>query len=410
MPKLTKPLSPKEVDASKPGDKLYDGGGLMLHHRPSSREWVLRYRYGERRRDMPLGRYPQMSLKAARLERARIRALLANGVDPISQRAADKASAILRSENSFEAIAREWLKVKAASWVDSTLNKNTTHLETHLFPGLGALPITIIGPQELLGELRKVEKTIPYTATRLREMVGQIFRYAIVTGRAERNPAADLAGALKAPSVEHRPALTDRREFGDFLRDLDAFGACEPVTKVAIWFNILTFVRPQEFRFAQWSEIDWDRAEWKVPARRMKVGKTLQAHTVSLATQAIQILRELEKLTGTTPYLFPKAGRGGGESPVISENSVNRALAAMGYKGRQSSHGFRATARSLLSEQGWSTEAMERQLDHAERSKVVAAYARSQYLDERRRMMQAWADTVDELRKSDSNVVPLRAA
>jgi integrase len=409
MPKAIKPLSPKELDATRVGDKLYDGGGLMLHHRPSGREWFVRYRYGDKRRDMPLGKYPALSLKAARGEREMIRAMIAKGIDPIGKRGADKAAAMLRAENSFETVAREWLKMKSASWVATTTTKNTTHLETYLFPSIGARAIADVSAPELLAALKKVEQHASYTATRLREMVGQIFRFGIITGRCERNPAADLAGALKSPTVVHRPAITDRREFAQFLQDLDAFNACEPVTKSAAWYNLLTFVRPGEFRFAQWDEIDWDAAEWKVPAKRMKVGKNLQAHTVPLATQAITVLRFLQTLTGSTPYLFPKAG-GSGAAGVISENSVGKIIERMGYKGRQSSHGFRATARSLLSERGWSFEAMERQLDHAERSRVVAAYARSQYLDERRRMMQDWADMVDAMTKPENNVVPIKAA
>lgn len=409
MPKAIKPLSPKEIDASKVGDKLYDGGGLMLHHRPSGREWFIRYRFGDRRRDMPLGKYPALSLKAARVEREGIRTMLAKGVDPIGRKQADKAEALLRSENSFETVAREWLDMKKASWVATTTTKNTTHLETYLFPALGARPIAEISAPELLAALKKVERHAAYTSTRLREMAGQVFRYGIQSGRCERNPVADLAGALKAPQVKHRPAITDRREFAQFVQDLDAFSACEPVTKAAIWFNLLTFVRPGEFRFAEWAEIDWDASEWKVPAKRMKIGKQLQAHTVPLATQAVEMLRELQKLTGRTPYLFPKAA-GSGQAGVISENSVGKIIERMGYKGRQSSHGFRVTARSLLAEQGWSYEAMERQLDHAERSRVVAAYARAQYLDERRRMMQGWADMVDAMARPENNVVPIKAA
>ena len=409
MPKLTKPLSSKEVEATKPGDKLYDGGGLMLHHRPSGPEWFLRYRYGDRRRDMPLGKFPAVSLKAARGERERIRGLLAKGVDPIGRKEADKAEELLRAENSFETVAREWLTMKAASWVPTTLTKNTTHLETYLFPYVGARPIAEVTAPELLVALRKLEDRAAYTATRLREMAGQIFRFGIATGRCTRNPGADLVGTLKAPSVTHRPAITDRREFAQFLQDLDRFSRCEPVTKSAIWFNLLTFVRPSEFRFARWEEIDWDASEWKVPARRMKVGKDLDDHTVPLSTQAITLLRFLNTLTGSTPFLFPKA-TGNRQIQVISENSVGMIIERMGYKGRQSSHGFRASARSLLSGQGWSFEAMERQLDHAERNRVVAAYARSQYMEERRLMMQGWADMVDAMVKPDSNVIPIKAA
>jgi integrase len=217
------------------------------------------------------------------------------------------------------------------------------------------------------------------------------------------NPVADLRGALASPKTNHRPAITDRREFALFLQDLKN-ARMGPVTRAATRFAMLTFVRSAEFRFAKWEEVDEEAAEWRVPAVRMKMGKTLQAHVVPLARQTLELLRELKPLTGRSPYLFPNAH---GADGVISENTVGKALNDMGYQGRQCAHGFRATARSLLAEQGWNREAMERQLDHAERSKVVAAYARAEFLDERRAMMQAWADMIDAM-ESGAAVVPIR--
>jgi integrase len=208
---------------------------------------------------------------------------------------------------------------------------------------------------------------------------------------------------LHKPATTHRPAITERREFGQFLRDLREATGFDPVTRHAAYFALLTFVRAQEFRFAKWEEIDLTAREWKVPALRMKVGKTLPAHTVPLSRQALELLKGLQDLTGHTPYLFPKA-KGYGENEVISENTVGKMLNNMGYQGRQCVHGFRASARSILSEQGWSTDAMERQLDHKEGG-TVAAYARSQHLPERRKMMQAWADTCDAL-ETGADVIP----
>jgi integrase len=210
---------------------------------------------------------------------------------------------------------------------------------------------------------------------------------------------------MAKPATTHRPAITERREFGAFLRNLREATGFEPVTRYAVYFALLTFVRAQEFRFARWEEIDLDAREWKVPAKRMKVGKTLPAHTVPLSDQVLALLEELRALTGHTAYLFPKA-KGYGEGEVISENTVGKMLNNMGYQGRQCAHGFRASARSILSEQGWSIEAMERQLDHKEANGTVAAYARSQHLPERRRMMQAWADTCDAL-EAGAEVIPL---
>lgn len=220
----------------------------------------------------------------------------------------------------------------------------------------------------------------------------------MATGRAEDNPAAHLLGAMQKPATNHRPAITERREFGAFLRDLREATGFEPVTRYAAYFAMLTMVRAQEFRFARWEEIDVEAREWKVPAHRMKVGKTLPAHTVPLSRQALELLDELRLQTGHTPFLFPKSkSKGYGEGEVISENTVGKLLNNLGYQGRQCVHGFRASARSILSEQGWSVEAMERQLDHKEASGIVAAYARSQHLPERHKMMQAWADTCDAL-------------
>ena len=266
--------------------------------------------------------------------------------------------------------------MKSTAWAKVTSDKILTHLESYLFPKLGANPIGSIKAQEVLETLRAVEKNgAVYTATRLREVCGQIFRFAIATGRAAYNPVADLKGALSNPVVTHRPALTERKDFAGFLRALKSYGSAAPVTLLATRFAMLTFVRSQELRFAKWEEIDSEANEWKVPARRMKVGKTLQSHTVPLSQQAIETLAKLKQLTGDCPYLFPSSH---GADRVISENTIGYLLNKMGYKDRQTLHGFRASARSLLSERGWSTAALERQLDHAERNKVVAAYARSE--------------------------------
>jgi len=404
------PLSDQAVRKAKPAEKpfkLSDEKGLYLLVNAAGKYWRMDYRHDGKRKTLALGIYSDVSLARAREKRDEARKLLADGLDPSESRKQRKQADMAASANSFEAVAREWHAGKSKKWAKVTATKALIHLETYVFPDIGHLPIASVKASQLLAMLRKIEsKGIAYTATRLREMCGQIFRYAVATGRAEDNPAAHLLGAMQKPATTHRPAITERREFGAFLRDLREATGFDPVTRYAAYFAMLTFVRAQEFRFARWEEIDFDAREWKVPALRMKVGKTLPAHTVPLSSQAIALLEELSNLTGHTPYLFPKA-KGYGENEVISENTVGKMLNNMGYQGRQCVHGFRASARSILSEQGWSVAAMERQLDHKEASGTVAAYARSQHLPERRKMMQAWADTCDAL-ETGGEVIPIQ--
>jgi integrase len=387
--------------------KLVDGAGLYLLVNQTGKYWRFNYRFIGKQKTLAYGSYPDVSLARAREKHAEARRLLADGIDPSEHRREVRQAAMAAQANSFEAVAREWHAMKLKKkWTQSTADKTMTQLEAYVFPEIGHLPIASVKASQILAMLRKVEaRGIAYTAVRLREVCGQIFRYGVATGRAEDNPAAHLVGALHKPEVNHRPAITERREFGAFLRDLRAATGYDPVTRHAAYFALLTFVRAQEFRFAKWEEIDWKAKEFKVSAKRMKTGKHLPAHTVPLSAQALALLCELKDLTGHSPYLFPKA-KGYTEAPVISENTVGKMLNKMGYQGRQCVHGFRASARSILSEQGWSREAMERQLDHKETDSTVAAYARSEHLPERRKMMQAWADTCDEL-EAGGEVVPL---
>jgi integrase len=405
-------LSDTKIRSTKPTDKPYklaDGGGLYLLVTPSGGKlWRLKYRFDGKEKLLALGLYPDVSLALARERRDAARKLLADGTDPGVHRKTVEADKARMAANSFEAVALEWHAMNSKKWAKVTADKALVHLRTYAFPEIGHLPIASVKASQLLAMLRKVEaQGIAYTATRLREMCGQIFRYGVATGRAEDNPAAHLLGALQKPAATHRPAITERREFGAFLRDLRAATRFDPITRHAAYFAMLTMVRAQEFRFAKWEEIDRDAQEWKVPATRMKVGKHLPAHTVPLSRQALELLDELHSLTGHTPYLFPKA-KGYGDAAVISENTVGKLLNNLGYQGRQCVHGFRASARSILSEQGWSREAMERQLDHKEADATVAAYARSRHLPERRKMMQAWADTCDTL-ETGADVVPIHS-
>jgi integrase len=404
------PLTDTAIKKAKPTDKPYkltDGGGLYLLVSATGKYWRYNYRHLGKFKTLALGVYPDVSLARAREKHADARKLLADGTDPGEHRKEIRQAEQAARANSFEAVAREWHAMKLKKkWTQSTADKTMTQLEAYVFPEIGYLPIASVKASKILAMLRKVEaRGIAYTAVRLREVCGQIFRYGVATGSAEDNPAAHLVGALHKPEVNHRPAITDRRGFGAFLRDLREATGYDAVTRYAAYFALMTFVRAQEFRYARWEEIDWKAKEWKVPAKRMKTGKALPAHTVPLSTQALALLSELKDLTGHSPYLFPKV-KGYGDAEVISENTVGKMLNKMGYQGRQCVHGFRASARSILSEQGWSREAMERQLDHKETDSTVAAYARSEHLPERRRMMQAWADTCDAL-ETGAEVIPL---
>lgn len=401
-------LTDAKCKNAKPGAKPYklaDIGGLYLLVTPArQRYWRYDYRFLNKRKTMALGVYPETSLADAREAHAKAHALVKAGTDPMAQRQADKRQALADAENSFRLLALEWHEAHKAKWVQSTAFKTKRQLETHIFPLLGHRPTSSITALDLLAVLKRIKAA--YTATRLREVCGQIFRYGIAHGKASHNPAADLRGALVTPNVKHRPALTSRREFGQFLRELRAFKAADPLTLLATRLALLTFVRSQELRLARWEEVDVAEREWRIPAGRMKMSKgSNQAHVVPLSDQAIATIEELRRLTGATPFLFPNNY---GSDDCMSENTIGRMLWRLGYKGRQTLHGFRASARSLLSERGWTVEALERQLDHAERSKVVAAYARSEHLSERRQIMDDWGGIVAALEAGD-NVIALPA-
>lgn len=386
--------------------KLADAGGLYLLVKNAGKYWRFDYRHLGKRKTLALGVFPEVSLAEARAAHAKARALLRDEVDPSEKRQADRMKAQVEAANSFRALALEWHKVKSASWAPRTAAKALRQLEQHLFPAIGHRPVNAITPPELLAALRRIP--VAYTATRLRELAGAVFRHGIATGFAERNPAADLTGTLPVPPVRHRPALTTPKEFGEFLRNLAAFESADRLTLLATRLALLTWVRSQELRLAQWSEIDFEAREWRVPAGRMKMGKGLsQAHIVPISDAALAALTELKKLSGHTALLFPNAT---GKKDWMSENTIGRVLKKMGYQGRQCLHGFRASARSILGERGWSRDALERQLDHAERSKVVAAYARGEHLAERRKLMADWGAVVQALEAGENVVAMPRAA
>jgi integrase len=391
---------------SPAGDKHSDGGSMYLLVNAGGKYWRMNYRVDGKQKTLALGVYPAVSLAKARARRDKARELLADGVDPGAAKKEAQAEKIALTVNTFKAVALEWHELKCKNTAVNTSVKRLTQLENHIFPAIGGKPVSEVKPPEVLAMLRKVSETgTAYTAGRLREICGQVFRYAIQTGKATYDPASAMRGALEKHPVKHRPALTTRREFGEFLRDLRNTTRADPLTRLCARFGLLTWTRPGELRQARWEQIDVEAAEWRIPAIAMKTGKHLQAHTVALSAQALAVLPELRKHSGHTVYLFP----GTDKNDVISENTINNLFRRIGYTDKQSHHGLRASARSLLSERGWSIEALERQLDHKEANAAVAAYARSQHLDERKRFMTDWGALVATLESGD-NVIPLRAA
>jgi len=390
MPKC---LSDTLVRNSKPRTKPYkvfDGEGLFLLVTPAGgRYWRLKYVFDGKEKLLALGVYPDVSLASAREGRAEARKLLAAGKDPGAARKEAKRLEIASNANTFEGVAREWYAKREHEWAPGSLHCKRIYLEKHLLPKLGERPIVAITAPELLSILRVIEgRGTLDTARRVMQMCGQIFRYAIATGRAERNPVPDLRGALATPVVKHHSFL-QANELPEFLKHLAEYdGGLQ--TKLALRLLLLTFVRTNELRGADWAEIDWEKADWRIPAVRMKMK---QLHIVPLSRQAVDILRELKELTGGQRFVFPNQHN---PATFMSENTMLYALYRMGYHSRATGHGFRSTASTILNEHEFRPDVIERQLAHGERNKVRAAYNHAQYLPERRRMMQWWADYLDE--------------
>lgn len=395
-------LTEARIRAAKPKEKPYklsDGRGLhLMVTPPGGRLWRMRYRHAGHESMIGLGAYPDVTLKSARERCDEARKLLASGGDP----AAVRRAARLGRANTFEGIAREWLAKQR--FAPTTLEKAEWTFRDLLFPFLGSRPITELTASEILQVVRRLEARGKHeTAHRTKQRVSQVLRYAIATGRADRDPTADLRGALAPIVVTSRAALTDPARVGELMRAIDGYIG-HPVTHAALRLAPLVFVRPGELRAAEWSEFDLDAKEptWRIPGQRMKMG---EPHLVPLSTQAVAVLRELGPLTGSGRYVFPSLRT---PSRPISENTLGAALRRLGYSTEEmTAHGFRAMASTLLNEQGFPPDVIELQLAHAERNKVRAAYNRAQRVTERRNMMQAWANYLDGLKKGN-NVVPLR--
>ena len=375
--------------------KLSDSGGLYLLIAPhGSKLWRLAYRFGGKQKTLAIGAYPMSTLKAARDKREEAKRLLANGIDPSAQRRLDKQ--IKSTGNTFKAVAEEVLaKLEKEGRANVTLTKKRWLLD-FAYPAFGDRPIAEITALEVLSVLRRVEGRGRYeTARRLRSTCGAIFRYAIATGRAERDPSADLRGALTSPKVNHRAAIVDAVGIGALLRAIDGYDGL-PITKAALRLAPLVFVRPGELRHAEWAEFDLAAGEWRIPPAKMKMRRP---HRVPLSRQALDVLRDLRPISGGGRFLFPSV-----RSTVrpMSENTLNAALRRLGYgTDEMTAHGFRAMASTRLNEMsGWNPDAIERQLAHQEQDDVRRAYVHAaEYWPERVKMMQAWADYLDELRE-----------
>lgn len=394
------PLSDTQCKTAKPKEKPYkmtDEKGLYLLVAVSGGKWWrFNYRFEQKHKTLSMGTYPETSLKQAREKRDEARKLVAAGIDPGVNRKASKAAKEGEIANSFEIVAREWHTKQSTSWVDSHSEKIIRRLERDIFPWLGHLPISAITAPEILETLQRIEdRGAIETAHRAHQNCSQVFRYAIATGRATYNPAPDLKGALSPVKSNHLAAITDPKIIGDLLRAIDSYQGSF-VTKSALRLAPLVFVRPGELRAAEWIEFNIEKAEWNIPATRMKMR---EPHLVPLSSQAINILKELHSLTGSGRYVFPSART---TQRPMSDNAILAALRRMGFsKDEMSGHGFRAMARTVLDEVlQIRPDFIEHQLAHAVRDPNGRAYNRTAHKAERHKMMQQWADYLDTLKNN----------
>lgn len=398
------PLNDTAVRNAKPSNKpikMFDERGLFLIVTPTGGKWWrLRYSFNDKEKLLSLGTYPDVSLKDARERRDEARKLLANSIDPGEHRKATKAARVELSANSFEIICREWLENKRSNVQEAQFKKALARLEKDVFPWMGSRPITEITSPEVLAVLRRIDaRGARYTAHKAKSEISQCFRYAIATGRAERDPCPDLRGAIPPPKETHFASITEPAEVGELLRAFDGFKGTF-VVKSALLLSPMLFTRPGELRKAEWAGFNLDKAEW-----RYLVTKTKTEHLVPLSTQAIAVLRDLHALTGHGQFVFP------GRDPQrpMSDAAINAALRRMGYdtKTEITGHGFRAMARTILHEElHQKPEVIEHQLAHTVSDALGTAYNRTKFLKERKTMMQLWADYLGKL-KLGAEVIPL---
>ena len=395
------PLTDTAIRAIKPTSKtakFFDGGGLYLEVAPSGGKWWrLKYRFQGKEKRISLGTYPTIGLKEARERREETKKILANGIDPSAQRQAIKVSTTSIDKDSFEVVTREWFDKHVVNLAPSYSKKVRSLFERQIFPVLGAKPIAEVEPTDVLNAARHVEQTGAIeTAHRLIQICGQVFRYAIATGRTKYDVSTGLHAALPKVNVKHMATLTDKKRIGQLLRAIDAYGGFFPV-RCALRLAPLLFVRPGELQKAEWAEFDLSAAEWRLPASKMKMR---QRHIVPLSSQALSILAELQPYTGIGQFLFPSIRT---TTKPIALESMLVAIRSMGFtQDEMTMHGFRGMASTLLNEMGYNRDWIERQLAHGERDHVRAAYNYAEHLPERRRMMQEWADYLDELKAANN--------
>jgi integrase len=399
-------LSDRAISRLKPRERLYrkaDGKGLAIEVTPNgSRLWRFRYRFNGIARMIGLGAHPGVSAEDARSKRRELADLLKRGIDPAADRKAGKLRSDEAAQNTFGTVADEWLKKQEPKLAEVTHAKAKWMLR--LVSSLDKTPVADLTAPTVLAALRRIESTGTIdTAHRVKSLVGRVMRYAVATGRAQTDPTSALRGALAPVVTKSHAAITDPTKIGELLRAIDGYSG-QPATQAALKLASMLFARPGNLRAMEWAELDLTAAEWRIPAGKMK---TREAHVIPLPKQAIAILKELRALTGHSRFCFPNLRA---RDKPLSENTLNAALRKLGYTNNEMvGHGFRAMASTRLNEMGWAPDVIERQLAHAERNKVRAVYNRAQYLPERRKMMQAWADYLDGLRADDgSKVVALK--
>ena len=406
MPKRVVPLTDVQVKNAKPKDKDYklsDGFGLvLLVKKTGGKLWHFNYTYEGKQLLLSLGTYPEIALAEARQRREDARKLIAHGINPSDVRKAEKQSQTQQAE-TFEAIAWEWYNRQVPAWAATHAATVISRLKRDVFPHVGSRPISELKAIDMLKVFRKIEAREKIeTAHRVKSICGQVFRYAVATGRAERDCTVDLRGTLTPVIPKHHAALTDPKEVAPFLRAIDDYDGSFTV-KCAMRLSALVFLRPGELRLAEWTEFDLDAGEWNVPIERMKLKKRLkesrkgEKHLVPLAQQAVEILKALKPVTGGGKYLFPSMTT---NLKPISDNTINQAIRRMGYdKDEMTAHGFRAMARTILEEVlNVQPEIIEHQLAHVVRDSLGRAYNRTTHLGARKKMMQTWADYLDKLR------------
>jgi len=388
------------------GDKYTDGGGMYLLVTASGKYWRLNYRFDEKRKTLALGVYPTVTLAEARKRREKAREQLSKGIDPNTAKREEKQAKADLAANTFELVARAWLKKTAVTRKEITQSRITTLLEHDVFPFIGGMPINTLGPRDVLNKaLRKIEARGSIdTAHRAKQICGRIFRYGVAVGLAERDVTSDLRGALEEIPKSHFAAITEPKQAGELMRSIYGYTG-HPSTVGALKLAPLVFVRPGELRKAEWTEFDLDGAEWRIPGSKMKMGVD---HIVPLSSQALAILRNVHAITGHDRYVFPSLRS---DQRPMSENTLNAALRGMGYsKDIHPAHGFRAMARTILDEVlGERVDHIEHQLAHTVKDPNGRAYNRTAHLPARRKMMQRWADYLDKLR-TGAEVIEFKAA